>query len=265
MTAASPGRRAKPPRAQTRLYDPPPPGPPPRPSLGRPRGSALGARRPAPRRPPRRGGARRGRGLYRPDAVLLELVVERAGLDAEQARGLGLDAAALVVGLQDQLALEILEDLGQRHLARGHGERVLAGAAAHARGQRAEIDLGALGEHQRLLDHVLELAHVAGPVVGHEPGQRGVVEPVDGRVGARAELGDEVRDEARDVVLALAQRRHVARHDVQPVEEILAEAPGGDLGFEVLVGRRDDAHVDLDRLLAADALELALLQHAQAA
>ena len=33
--------------------------------------------------------------------------------------------------------------------------------------------------------------------------------------------------------------------------------------LEVAVGRRDDADVDLDRLAAADALELALLQHAQ--
>ena len=52
-------------------------------------------------------------------------------------------------------------------------------------------------------------------------------------------------------------------HDVQAVEEVLAEAPGRDLGLDVPVGRRQHAHVDLDRLLAADALELPLLQHAQ--
>src|SRR5262252_3368191 len=51
------------------------------------------------------------------DSVLLELVVERAGLDAEQARGLGLHAAALVVGALDQMALEVFKDVGQRHLA----------------------------------------------------------------------------------------------------------------------------------------------------
>src|SRR5882757_3666718 len=52
------------------------------------------------------------------DAVLLELVVQRRGLDAEQARGLGLDLLGLRVRLEDQLALEIIEDLGQRQLAR---------------------------------------------------------------------------------------------------------------------------------------------------
>src|SRR4051812_9081859 len=61
------------------------------------------------------------------DAVLLELVVERRGLDAEQARGLGLDLAGLRVGFQDQLPLEVIEDLGQRHLAR-HVEPVLLSA-----------------------------------------------------------------------------------------------------------------------------------------
>src|SRR5450432_2394494 len=111
------------------------------------------------------GGALVASALDRPDAVLLELVVERARLDAQQARRLGLDAAALLVGAQDELALEILEDVGQRHLARGHGERVLAPAAAHGRRQRAQIDGVALGEDERLLDDVLELAHVAGPVV----------------------------------------------------------------------------------------------------
>ena len=55
----------------------------------------------------------------------------------------------------------------------------------------------------------------------------------------------------------------VTGNDVQAVEQILAEAPGGDLGLDVPMRGGEDAHVDLDCLLAADALELALLQHAQ--
>ena len=53
------------------------------------------------------------------------------------------------------------------------------------------------------------------------------------------------------------------RHDVQAVEQILAERVLVDLLFEVLVGRGDDADVDLDHLVAAQPLELLLLQHAQ--
>ena len=62
---------------------------------------------------------------------------------------------------------------------------------------------------------------------------------------------------------ALAQRGQANRHDVEAVEEVLAERPAGDELLQIAVGRRDEAHVDADRLDAADALELALLQHAQ--
>src|ERR1043165_2056750 len=48
------------------------------------------------------------------DTVFLELVVQRRCLDPEQARRLGLDAPGLGVSLQDQLAFEVVEDLGQR-------------------------------------------------------------------------------------------------------------------------------------------------------
>ena len=61
----------------------------------------------------------------------------------------------------------------------------------------------------------------------------------------------------------LAQRRQRDREDVEPVVEILAELALGDQRLEVAVRGRDDPHVDLDGLAAADPLELALLQHAQ--
>src|SRR4051812_2770814 len=103
--------------------------------------------------------------LDRADAVLLQLVVEGARLDAEQARRLGLHAATLVIGALDQLAFQILEDLRQRHLAGRQRERVFGQAAANARGQRADVDDLSLGEDERLLDDVLQLAHVPGPAV----------------------------------------------------------------------------------------------------
>ena len=62
---------------------------------------------------------------------------------------------------------------------------------------------------------------------------------------------------------ALAQRRHRDLEDVDPVEQILAELLVRDHRRQVLVRRRDDPHVDLDRLGAADRRERALLQHAQ--
>ena len=53
------------------------------------------------------------------------------------------------------------------------------------------------------------------------------------------------------------------RDHVQPEEQVLAKGALVDLLLEVLVGGGDHAHVDLDRLLRADPLDLALLQHAQ--
>src|SRR5262249_33508400 len=51
--------------------------------------------------------------------------------------------------------------------------------------------------------------------------------------------------------------------DVQPEEEVLAEAPRADLGSEVAVRRGDDADVDGLRAIAAEPLEAMLLEEAE--
>ena len=50
---------------------------------------------------------------------------------------------------------------------------------------------------------------------------------------------------------------------VEPVVQVRAERPFGHVLAQRAVRRRDDAHVDRDRLRAADARDLALLEHAQ--
>jgi hypothetical protein len=52
-------------------------------------------------------------------------------------------------------------------------------------------------------------------------------------------------------------------HDVEPVIEILAKASFSHFDREIAIGRRDETHVDANRLVAADALERSLLQHAE--
>ena len=118
-------------------------------------------------------------------------------------------------------------------------------------------------EHDGALDGVLELAHVAGPRRVHEHRHRLRRDAVDALARAARVPPDEVLDEQRDVLAALAQRRHRDRDDVQPVEQILLELAFADQLPQVAVGRGDDAHVDLDRALGSQRLELALLQHAQ--
>ena len=50
---------------------------------------------------------------------------------------------------------------------------------------------------------------------------------------------------------------------LQPVVQVPAEPALGDQLLQVVVGGGDHPHVRLDRLVAADPLELLLLQHAQ--
>ena len=70
-------------------------------------------------------------------------------------------------------------------------------------------------------------------------------------------------DQVGHVLEPLAQRRQPQRHDVETEEQILAEQALLDQDAQVLVARRDDADVGLDRRAAADRRILALLQHAQ--
>ena len=74
---------------------------------------------------------------------------------------------------------------------------------------------------------------------------------------------DEVLDQRRDVLAALAQRRDLDAEDVEAVVEVVAEAAGLDLAAQVAVGGGDDAHVDLDRRRGADRQDLLGLDGAQ--
>ena len=80
---------------------------------------------------------------------------------------------------------------------------------------------------------------------------------------AAAVLLDEVVHEQRNVLAPLPQRRQRDGEHVEAVPEVFAEAARLHLLEEVAIGRGDDARVGLERDVAADALELAVLEHAQ--
>jgi len=67
----------------------------------------------------------------------------------------------------------------------------------------------------------------------------------------------------RNVVRPLAQRRQPHRNHVDPVEQVLAKPSGPDLRRQVPVGGRDDARARHPALGLAQALEFAVLDHAQ--
>src|SRR5207237_2045369 len=198
------------------------------------------------------------------DAVLGELRLEVLPVYAEVLRGARDVALVALEHLADALPLEALDHLLLR-LAEAAGP--LAGLLGRRRPycgrQVLEPDLGRRAEHDRLLDRMLELADVPLPLVSEQrPVRRGrerlrsAAEPGGGRA-------EEVLDQGRQVLGALAERREDDAHHVQPVVEVLTEGAGLHLGLEVLVGGGEHAHVDAERAVAAHALELALLEHAQ--
>src|SRR5262245_9172166 len=76
-------------------------------------------------------------------------------------------------------------------------------------------------------------------------------------------LTQEVLDEERYVLAPLRERGEGKLDDPQSVVEILAEPPRARRRLEILVRGGDQPHVDADRLVAADALELLLLDRAE--
>ncbi len=66
-----------------------------------------------------------------------------------------------------------------------------------------------------------------------------------------------------DVLGPLAQRGHAQVHHIQAIEQVFAEGAVLDGFRQVAVGGGNDADVDLDRLGAANAVDLAFLNGAQ--
>ncbi len=133
----------------------------------------------------------------------------------------------------------------------------------HVGRQLAHADAVPAREDDRALDHVLELAHVAGPGVRHELLERLLRHLAHGLAEGRREAREAVIDQQRDVLPPLAQGRHAHAQHVQAVEEILAEAPGFDVAFDVAGRRGQDPHVDLAGLGISDGPDLLLLEGAQ--
>ena len=72
-----------------------------------------------------------------------------------------------------------------------------------------------------------------------------------------------MRGQGRQVVTALAQRRHLQWHHVDAIEEVFAEFAALDQRFQRAVRGGDDSYIDGDQPCRADRLDFTVLQHAQ--
>src|SRR5262245_27959259 len=110
----------------------------------------------------------------------------------------------------DQLLLTCRERVGETRA-------LLAGLPASALQPRwLDCESVALTEHDRSLDHVLHLAHIARPVVGAKLRERSLVDFPYSLAGLLRVACDEVLREQRDVAAALAQWRQQDRKHVEP-------------------------------------------------
>jgi hypothetical protein len=123
--------------------------------------------------------------------------------------------------------------------------------------------MGRASEDDRVLEGILELANVAGPVVNHDGVHRFRRQGLGLAATILGEILQEGVHEQKQVVLAVAQSGKFQRDNVEPVEEIGAEIPPPDFLLQVAIGGRDDANVHGDRLGGADRDDFTLLEHAE--
>ena len=124
-----------------------------------------------------------------------------------------------------------------------------------------------LDDHRHVLDGVLQLAHVAAPVVGAQCADRRIAQFRERRALVAVPdpvRGEEVLREQRDVFRPVAQRGHLDRHHPQPVVEVLPQRARFDGRLGVGVRGGDEPHVH-DRVvrLAPDPAHHAVLNDAQ--
>src|SRR5690349_20265666 len=199
-------------------------------------------------------------------AMLLKLVAELAEGHTKEFRRLGLDTARSIERPLEISPFEIVEGRLEVKALLGYVDELGSpgGAlAANRLGQGVNAEHVAGAEHDRALEHVLELADVAGPVVSLEDRESLRRDPPNVLAEILAELLQEMRDEQRNVLASLAQRRQVDREHVQTIEEVLSHHPVSHRGLEVAIRRRDEAHVGLDVARVSDPANLADLDRTQ--
>src|SRR5260370_23797930 len=141
--------------------------------------------------------------------------------------------------------------------------RTFGDPAKKVRWQVVRVDGGLRKKDHQAFDEIAQFTNIAGPGITHQNFHGGIGKFASLLAVFRAEFIQEKSRDHRDVFLAIAQRRDEKRNDVEPVEEILAESSAGNFLLEILVGGRDNANIDAQGLIGADALKTLLFQDAQ--
>ena len=197
--------------------------------------------------------------------MALDHLVEGRRLDLQQLRGALLDPAGRFERADDQPRLHVVDDLPEGNPVARHVEvrQIERGRRLDDVGDQLGTDLALDGQHRRPLDHVLQLPHVAGPVIRLQQLQCPRRQLQVGLAVLLPVPGEEAPREQRNVLPALAQGRQLDGDDVQPIVQILPERAVRDHPLQVDVGGGDDPDVHLDGVDAPQPPELPLLDHPQ--
>ena len=131
------------------------------------------------------------------------------------------------------------------------------------RGEIAHVHERSLSESDGVIDGVAELTDVAGPRVATDQGGRGGREAEHTAPCSLRRVRQQLPCELEQVVSTLAERRDTEPDDRQPEQEVLSKLSRRDHLVEVAIGGAEDSRAQLERVIRADALELALLEHAE--
>src|SRR4029079_11373095 len=119
---------------------------------------------------------------------------------------------------------------------------------------------GSTGDDHRTLDRMLELANVPGPTIIHQGGHRVRRHVLHVLFDANGRAPNEVVDQRRDVLAAIAQRRNSNDEGAETEIEVFAEGASVDGRPQIPVGGRHDAGVHFDGALRPHASNLTFLE-----
>ena len=121
----------------------------------------------------------------------------------------------------------------------------------------------AAGQDDRPLQHVLQFADVAGPIVVRQRVQNRRRNGIDVTAHAMGVLLYEVAREQRHVFAAVSQWRNMHREDMQPIVKLGPESVVLHHGLQIPVRSSHQPGVRADRAAAANAFEFLVLDRAQ--
>ncbi len=129
--------------------------------------------------------------------------------------------------------------------------------------RHGSLQLVTSGQNDGAFDQVLQLANVARPRISHQRLHRRRRHARDRPVHAPGTLVGEIRDQQRNVLGPVTQRRDLDREDVEPVEQIRAKPLRVDHFLKIDVRRGHQARVGAERARVAEPFEFTLLQHTE--